>query len=250
MSMKDSYTAKDLIRRLKDKSHGLRKWSEDLEKEAEVVMDLVKQKEEKIQKLENHNKTLAKINESLSMELKEKSSKVSPHPESKAKKERSITFKTASEAERVIGHQFQDSAEMFSNAKAAQKSHKSDLKEQSTTPMPQIPVLPAEDHGCAEITPMLQEDECCSETNTVKELHIRSKPLSLIHCPWDLLKILLVILLSFGFCTALILAYVYFFNSNFIAHRLPVLFNDHDLAELTQLFSPYLTWENDGLLPF
>ncbi|KAJ7344350.1 hypothetical protein JRQ81_000300 [Phrynocephalus forsythii] len=247
MSMKDNYSANDLIRRLKDKSHSLRQWSEDLEKEAEVVMDLIKQKEEQIQKLEIDNKNLEKINESLSLGIKEKPFKVFPHPVLKAKKEKSITFKTASETEKVIGYQFRDSVEAFSGTKAAQESHEWDLKDQPTTLMPQTLVLPAEDQGCAERMPMLQEGE---ETNTAKELHVRREPLKFIHCPWDLLKILLVTLLSFGFCTASTLAYVYFFNSNFIAHRLPVLFNDHDLAELTQYFSPYLAWENDGLLPF
>lgn len=244
-TVKENNTIKGVNRSIKDKTHRLKNWMEELDRDVDIFMALMKKKEEQIQQLESHNKNLAIINEQLNMEMKAISSKSPPHQDRKTNQVKAKHFETKwnnggrSEDEIVISCQLRDSLETKDQLWDPQRNK--DILKPLEVPLTKIHVQKSEK---ADVLPEWEE------TKPVDDSLPRAKQPKFLFCFQDPLKLLLAIALCLGLCTGVILTYAYYFSNSFIANSLPLLFSDHDIAELTQLLSPYLTWKNNGLLPF
>lgn len=239
---KDS--AKDSKRNLKDRTQDIKKCVEELDREVDIVMDLVEKIEKKVKLLGNHNRKLAKVNDHLNIGLKKMSSKPSLNEDYKADRPSNVRLQNRDryyEPEKVIACHSRDSEEKLDE----EHQRSSKLQKHVVISMAEIKNTPGDDQEDDQTSPALLEDDNLEEDSV-----ICSKPSKSLRDIWDLVKnSLAVVLLGFGFCTCLILFCAYFFNDNFIANSI-ILFYSHDTAELTQQWSPYFTWRNDGLLPF
>ncbi|XP_053250445.1 uncharacterized protein LOC128416552 [Podarcis raffonei] len=243
MRLKERNIIQDLNRSIKDKSQSLKKWVEELDRDVEVVMSLINEKEEKIKKLESRNRSLAHINRKLGTN-RNNAIKVFQHQDDKPGP--ALQSRESNEQANVIQARRKEPHLSTKKPGSHLARTNSDTETMIRDPAEQsenIRGVPVQ----YQITPKLPEG---NERMSAEDLLIRPKQAKLSDYLSDPLKLLHAVLLCVGLCTVFILLYTYFFNNNFIVNSLLLLLNDQDLAELIQFFSPCLTWKNNGLMPF
>lgn len=243
----EKYSAESSKRNMKDKIQDIKNCVKELDREMDVVMDLMEKMEKKIQMLETHYRKLTTVNQQLNTELKKMPSKISQYQAYKANSPSTVQLQNSSSQngpERVIACHFSASQERRNEG--LQRSSELHKNKHVVISLSGIKKMPVDEQEEDQTFPALLKGDNLEEDSV-----ICSEPSKFLHDVWDLVKCSLAFVLGFGLCTYLILFCEYYLNHNFISNIIILIFCERDIAHgLTQLWSPYFTWRNDGLQPF
>lgn len=244
MLMTESPDIKKLSRSLQDKTNSLKKWVEELAKEVDVILDLVKEKEEKIQVLETESQNLSKINEDLRIKMMFLFQK----QQEKDTRRKSILKNPKADfvPEKDTTYQSRDTENKVEKDKEPQRSTWQNMADKVIKLVSQMLKSPVQKERIETEDALLEGEE----KEAMEEMLLRSKKDKVLHCFWEPFKLWLAGVLCFGLFICLLLVYAYFFNHAFIANMVSLLLNDSCITELAEFLSPFLTWKNNGLLPF
>ncbi|XP_061485719.1 transmembrane and coiled-coil domain-containing protein 5B-like [Rhineura floridana] len=267
--LKENRCIKDHNRSLQGTADTFKATMEEMQKKVEDIRERMDHANMKIHELDIQNKSLVKANEELNKELHEVSSQVALFQDYKAAQEKDLLEMQNLSAEvKKYLKSLEERLEETEHHYHAEKSHSSQLKEKVGTLLQlrqnqrnDIKDLQAQLETCVQQATILRLDQenrvqmgsLMHEIVEAKLVDValnRSKSRKAMYWLWKLGKFLTILVLGCILLLVLALSYTYFFNQQFIAETVLVFLSEQNINKIVQGFAHYLTWRNDGLLPF
>ncbi|KAF7237913.1 Serine/threonine-protein kinase MRCK gamma [Varanus komodoensis] len=260
---------KDENRDLHEIADRLKASMEEMQKKVEGIREKMDGANRKIHELEEQNKSLVTSNAELSKELHEVSCQVALFRHYKAAQERDLSEMQTLSAE--VKKHLRSLEERLDNTEQhyhVEKDHSSQLKEKVSfllhlreNQRKDIKDLQAQLETCVQQATFLRLDrenqlQTGSLMHEIMEARLvdvalnNSRQREILHWLGKLGKFLAVLVLGCGLILILAFTYTYFINDKFIVETVRLFLSEQNIERIVLRVSQYLTWKNDGLLPF
>lgn len=267
--LKKNKSLEDAKKSLQEVAGGFRATMEEMQKRVEDVREKTHHAHEKISHLELQNKSLVAANEELSRELQEVSSQVAHFEDYKAALQRDLEEMQNLTAEvKKYLRSLEDKLEETEQCYQAEKSHSAHLREklgellqirddqrkgikdlqgQVEMSLQQAMIVRVNQENNVQVGSLMHE---IVEAQLVDVALNRSRKRKILRWLWRLGKFLALLVFGCGLLLGLAFVYTYFFNQQFISDTILFLLSDENIKKIVEVLSQYLTWRNEGLLPF
>nr|XP_028581418.1 paramyosin-like [Podarcis muralis]XP_028581419.1 paramyosin-like [Podarcis muralis] len=267
--LKDNSTIKGHNRSLQETADRFKAAMEEMQKKVEDIREKMDHTNARIHELDAQNKALAKANAELSKELREVTSQVALFEDYKAAQEKDLRemqnlsvevkkyLKSLEDrlqetehhyqAEKNNSSQLREKVGVLLQLRQSQRNDIKDLQSQLETCVQQATILRLDQENRVQIGSLMHE---IVEAKLVDVALQQSKSRKAMYWFWQVGKVLSVLVLGCVLLLTLALCYTYFFNHEFMAETLLAFLGEHNVNRIVQGFAHYLTWRNDGLLPF
>ncbi|KAJ6664853.1 hypothetical protein lerEdw1_005825 [Lerista edwardsae] len=242
---------------------------EEMQKKVEDIRQRMDEANGKIHKLEVQNKLLVKSNEELNKELHEVSYQVALFEDYKARQEKDLTEMQNLTAEvKKYMRTLEDRLAETENRYQVAKKHSSQLREkvgmllqlresqrkdirnlqgELESSVQQATFLRLDQENRVQIGSLMHE---IVEAKLVDVALNRSKKRKVMQWAWWLVKMLAYLVLGCILLILLCFLYAHFINQEFFSETMVLFFSDQNIEKIRHMFSRFLTWSNNGLLPF
>ncbi|XP_062830536.1 keratin, type I cytoskeletal 39-like [Anolis carolinensis] len=242
---------------------------EQMQKKVEDIRERMDEAQMRIEELENQNKSLLKGNEELNKELQEVSFQMALFQDYKEAQEKDLLemqnlstevrkhLKTLEDKldeternyyrEKRLSCHLQEKVAALLLLRESQRKGIKDLQAQLETSVQQATIMRLDEENRVQVGSLMHE---VVEAKLVDVALNKSKMRRVMQWLCKLGKILVILVVGCSVLLFLIFMYTYFYNEEFISDMLQVFLSEENITKLAQGLSYYLTWRNEGLLPF
>lgn len=267
--LKENRNLKNKNKCLQETADEFKNMMEELQKNVDAVRESVATSHGKIHHLEVQNSSLAKVNEELNKELREVSEQVAHFTNYKVAQERDLLDmqNLSTEVKKYLKHleerldetqqsyqvqkghsaQLRDKVALLLQLRESQRQDIKDLQGQLEMSVQQAMFLRLDQENRVQVGSLMHE---VVEAKLVDVAKNKSTKRKVLHWFWKLGKLVLLLVAVCGLLVGMALTYTHYVNHKFISDTILVFFSEQNIEKIVHLLSHYLTWRNNGLLPF
>ncbi|XP_066475560.1 transmembrane and coiled-coil domain-containing protein 5B-like [Tiliqua scincoides] len=267
--LKENRSIKDYNQTLLGTADMFKARMEEMQKKVEDIKQRMDEANDKIHNLEVQNKLLVTANEELTKELHEVSYQVALFEDYKAQQEKDLAEMQNLSAEvkkymrsledrlaeteyryqeaRNYSSQLREKVALLLKLRESQRKDIKDLQGELEMCVQQATFLRLDQENRVQIGSLMHE---VVEAKLVDVALNRSKSRKVVQWACWLGKILALLVLGCVLLLCLAFLYTHFVNQEFFSETMLMIFSDQNIERIKDLLSHFLTWSNDGLLPY